>query len=87
MKSTSINVAQAVSFAIDEVQEFGTSDGAMSLFLDLDTDDQDPKNDLRITEVSAELKTMEMPSGDVSKFTVKTSDGRKFKISVQEVQL
>lgn len=82
------NVAQAISFAIDEVQEFGTSDGEMGLFLIREGGDLTPESDLRITEVSAEMLNRE---GDetsrgypYSQFKVKTSDGRSFTVRVSE---
>lgn len=73
-------VAQAISFAIDEVREFGTSDGAETLFLDLETNDQDPRTELRIEEVGAELENA--GNGLMSQFTVKTSDGREWTVRV-----
>ncbi len=79
-RATSITVAQGISRVIDEAQEGLTDSNPEGLFLV-------EESDVRITEVSAELKTTAMPSGDVSEFTVSTSDGRTFKISVQEVQL
>jgi hypothetical protein len=84
MKATTIAVAQAISFAVDEVQEFGTSDGAMGLFLDRDSEDLIPEEDLRVTEVSAEMVNGKKggPFGEFSTFTVKTSDGREWTVSV-----
>jgi hypothetical protein len=79
-KATTTTVAQAISFAVDEVQEFGTSDGAETLFLDLETDDQDPNTELRVTEVSAEMENA--GNGLMSQFTVKTSDGQEWNVRV-----
>lgn len=86
--ATPTTVAQAISFAIDEVQEFGTADGLMGLPLDRDADEA-IETALRITEVSAELDNRE---GDetsrgcpYSRFSIKTSDGKVFEIRVREV--
>jgi hypothetical protein len=73
------NVAQAISFAIDEIREFGTSDGEMGLFLSRDPD-RSPERDLCVTEVSAELQNA--ANGLMSKFTVSTSDGRRWTVRV-----
>lgn len=79
-RANTISVAQAISFAIDEVQEFGTTDGEMGLFLNRDAD-RSPEHDLRITEVSAELHS----NGPISTFTVKTSDGQEWRVRVGPV--
>lgn len=77
--ATTTTVAQAVSFAIDEVQEYGTTDGQMGLFLDRDGDPT-PEEDLRVVEVSAELENA--PNGLMSQFTIKTSDGREWAVRI-----
>lgn len=76
--TTVIEMAQAISRAIDEQ---GFTGDAAALFINPDEESGD---DRRVTEVSAELKTTAMPSGDVSEFTVTTSDGRTFVVSVKE---
>jgi hypothetical protein len=78
--STVITIAQAISFAVDEVQEFGTADGEMGLFLSREAD-RSPERDLRVTGVSAELEN----TATTSSFTVTTSDGRTFQVKVSEV--
>lgn len=83
-QSTARTVAQAVSFAVDEVQEFGTSDGDSATGLPLQGPDGNPSEDLRVIEVSAELLNGEPggPFGEFSSFTVKTSDGREWTVSI-----
>lgn len=80
MKATTTTVAQAISFAVDEVQEYGTSDGAMGLFLDRDSEDLAPEEDLRVTEVSAQLQNSS--NGLASIFQVTTSDGKVWDVRV-----
>lgn len=77
MESTTTTVAQAISYAIDEAQEFGTvNDSRNGLYLG----DVADESDLRVTEVSAELENA--PNGLQSQFTVKTSDGREWTVRV-----
>lgn len=76
--STAQRVAQALSRAIDEVQEFGMSDSDPGLFLN-DAPGAE-QTDLRVTEVSAELDTA--ANGLQSQFTVTTSDGREWTVRI-----
>lgn len=79
-RATNITVAQAISRAIDEHQEFGGhEDDRLGLYLDDAPGAED--TDLRITEVSAELNT----NGPISTFTVKTSDGREWRVRIGPV--
>lgn len=71
--ATTINVAQAISFAVDERQE------TKSLFID--AEGHDPLK-LRINEVSAELTNAILPNR--SSFTVNTTDGKVFRVTVTE---
>jgi hypothetical protein len=81
MKSTTITVAQAIRFAVDEVQEFGTSDGIMGLPLDRKYSPQSaPETALRVTEVSAQLQNSF--NGLASIFQVTTSDGKVWDVRV-----
>lgn len=77
--ATARGVAQAISFAVDEVQEFGDSDGRMGLTLNRETDEA-PETALRVTEVSAELQTS--MNGRLSTFQVTTSDGKVWDVKV-----
>lgn len=78
MDATTTNVAQAISLAVDEAQEFGTSGGEeVGLLLSPDLN-----RDLRVTEVGAQLHH-DRPSG-TSYFLLKTSDGREWRVTVQE---
>jgi hypothetical protein len=77
--ATTISVAQAVSFAIDEVREFGDSDGRMGLPLDRDAEEA-PETALRITEVSAQLENA--ANGLTSIFQVTTSDGQIWDVKI-----
>jgi len=77
------DVAQAISGVIDDVQE-----GLVGKEVDLSTglfihDYVDGGQDslTQITEVSAELE--HGPNGEES-FTVKTTDGKTFKVTIQE---
>lgn len=77
--ATARRVAQAISRAIDEHQEFGGHDSVSTgLFLDdaIEYDD----TDLRIQEVGAELETA--ANGLQSQFAIKTSDGREWTVRV-----
>lgn len=77
MESNTTNVAQAISYAVDEFQEFGGhNDDRLGLYLG----DVADTSDLRITEVSAELENA--GNGLMSQFTVKTSDGREWNVRV-----
>lgn len=78
-KATTTTVAQAISFAVDEIQEYGTADGQMGLLLDRDADEA-PEAALRATEVSAELENA--ANGLMSQFTVTTSDGQVWSVRV-----
>lgn len=73
--ATTTTVAQAISLAVDEAQE-GLVGEEGGLFIG-----DGPE---RITEVSAELTNGEEggPFGEFSSFTVTTSDGRKWNVSV-----
>jgi hypothetical protein len=85
MQATATTVAQAISFAVDEVQEYGTSDGAMGLFLDRDSEDLIPEEDLRVTEVSAQLQNAS--NGLTSIFQVTTSDGKVWDVRVTPAKI
>lgn len=76
-KATTTTVAQAISYAVDEFQEFGGhNDSRLGLYLGDVADD----SDLRVTEVSAELQNA--PNGLMSQFTIKTSDGQEWTVQV-----
>ncbi len=80
-KATTTTVAQAISRAIDERQEYGGHDdapGREGLFLD-DAPGME-WTDLRVTEVSAELENA--ANGLMSQFTVKTSDGQEWAVRI-----
>ena len=75
-KATVVNVAQAVSRAIEE-HALAAERLEGGLFLEPDSD-----TDLRITEVGAELD--HGVTGIVQSFEIKTSDGRTFRVRVDE---
>jgi hypothetical protein len=77
LKATTTTVAQAISFAVDEFQEFGGhNDHRPGLYLGDVADD----SDLRINEVSAELQNA--ANGLTSIFQVTTSDGQVWDVRV-----
>lgn len=75
--ASATSVAQAISRVIDDVQE-GAESLTGGLYLNEDEDDT-----LRVTEVGAQLHSDS--TGSVRSFYVKTSDGKEFRVSVQEV--
>jgi hypothetical protein len=76
--ATPTTVAQAISYAVDEFQEFGGhNDDRQGLYLGHVGDE----SDLRINEVGAQLH--HLLGGNVE-FEVKTSDGRTFTVRVSE---
>jgi len=70
--ATARGVAQAISFAVDEIQEFGEE----PLWVG-----SERPSDVRVTEVSAELQTS--TNGQSSTFQVTTSDGRIWDVTVK----
>lgn len=85
--ATTTTVAQAISFAIDEAQEFGGhNDHRPGLYLSAVEDE----SDLRVTEVSAELRSHEGDERSLgypySTFTISTSDGQVWEVRVRAVR-
>jgi hypothetical protein len=73
-RSTTTNVAQAISLAVDEAKEGACSlEGGLYL-------EPDESSTLRVTEVGAELENA--GNGLMSQFVVKTSDGQEWNVRI-----